>query len=389
MKKILLKSRFDGLALHQLYNELINHPPINYEIVKNRETKNHPLTKSISKYQNNLYRKFIYHTGGLPYIITQLRETKSDYSNFDLVYAVQHIINTEKPWVTDFEFSTALSGYCDLRFCKNIIAKKLGDKSCKAILPWSEWSKKTLLCAMNCKQFEEKIQVVRFSVHPKKNINIRRNNSKIRILFLGSANIANMLSFEYKGIYETVLAFQKLEKKFDNLELIIRSGVPKELKQLIKNSKNIHLIEKHISKEQLEELFLTTDIFPHPGCETLNVSDLEAMSYGIPVIRPALFNIPESIKNMENGLLLDIPLKENLYGKCSIPKEYSSSYIKTIRKIRPQITEKLVNAMQILIEDESFRKRLGQNAKKTIDEGELSMKKRNDILKKIFDNVTS
>jgi glycosyltransferase involved in cell wall biosynthesis len=388
MKKILLKSKFQGLPIHRLYNELVKNPPNDYKIIKTKEYKEHPLTKSISKHHNNFYKEFMYHTGGLPYTITQMLKTKSDYSDVDLVYAVQHIMNTKKPWITDLEFSDALAGYCSLTFCKNIITKQLMAKSCKAILPWSNWAKKTLLCSIDCKKFEEKIQVVRFTVPPKK-INVKKNKSKIRILFLGSGNIANMLSFEYKGMHETVLAFQKLEKKFDNIELIIRSSVPKEIKHMIKENKNIQIIENPITEEQLKELFLTTDIFPHPGCETLNFSDLEAMSYGIPVIRPALFNIPEAIKNMENGLLLDVPLKENLYGKCGIPKEHSFSYIKTIRKIRPQMAEGLANAIQILIENESLRKRLSQNAKKTIDEGEFSMKRRNEKLKKIFDYATS
>ena len=389
MKNVILKTRFRGGVLHALYNELIKNPPDNYRFTVSDASKKSPLTKITSKYDSYLYKQLLYHFGALPYFLVQLTGSPVRYENCDLIYAAQHLIKTEKRWVVDLEFANALAAYCNMNLCTNIISKKLKTKECKAILPWSEWGKNTLLDSINCKDFKDKIRVVRYTVVPKHKNRIKEDKSVIRMLFLGSINQCALKREQFKGIYENVEAFIDLQKKYDNLELVIRSVVPSEIKEKARKYPNIKILEKHLTHMELEQLFTSCDIFPHAGFEALNISILEAMSYGLPVIATSLYNIPEAIKHMKNGMLIDLPNPSSFFTKHKTPNEHSKSVIHSIKKLRPFMVDKIKECMKLLIEDSSLRHRIGKEAAMTIENGEFSIKNRSELLKDILDNATS
>ena len=388
MKTVFLKPRFKGLRLHSLYEELVKHPPDDYSIIVSKNYQKSPYTKVTSKHHNYLYKQLIYNFGSLPYIISQLRESSIPYENYDLIFASQHVLNSKKPWLTDLEFSNALTGYCNLTLCKNVISKKLNSKSCKAILPWSKWAENTLLKALDCKNFENKINVVRYTVSPKTKPRSIKKDEKIRILFMGSNNPANIHSFEFKGLYETIDAFIELQRKYDNLELVVRSIVPSDIKKKVKKFSNIKIIEESLSERDLEKLYQSSDIFPHSGFEVMNLSVLEAMSYGIPVIATSLYNTPEAIQHMKNGILIELPNPRLFYTKHDTPNDFSKSFLNHMRALRPYMREKLVKYMALIIGDSALRHKIGREAELTIREGEFSLKKRNSLLKTIFDEAT-
>jgi glycosyltransferase involved in cell wall biosynthesis len=389
LKNIVLKTRFQGGALHGLYNELIKNPPDNYKFVKSESSQKSPLLKITFQHDNNLYKRFLYHFGSLPYFLAQLRGPNIKYDNCDLIYAAQHLIKTEQSWVVDLEFANALAAYCSMDLFKNIISKKLKSNGCKAILPWSEWGKTTLVNSIDCDEFKDKIHVVRYTVPIKHTNRIKENKSTIRVLFLGSINQCGFMRESYKGLYENVEAFIELQKKYDGLELIIRSSVTTEIRERVKKFPNIKILDTPLSDAELEQLYASSDLFPHSGYEALNLSILEAMSYGLPVIATSLYNIPEAIKHMKNGLLIDLPNTDLFYTKNKTPNEYSNPPVKAMTKLRPFMIEKIKESMKLLIEDSSLRQKIGREAAMTIEKGEFSIKHRNDVLKEIFDSATS
>ena len=151
---------------------------------------------------------------------------------------------------------------------------------------------------------------------------------------------------------------------------------------------NIKIIDSPLSSSQLEELYRSADIFPHIGYEALNLSTLEAMSYGIPVIATNLYNIPEAITHMKNGMLIDLPDSKSLYTKNGCPNEYSNPPIQIIKKFRSSVIEKTKDCMRMLIEDSSLRHNIEKEASETIKSGEFSIQHRNYLLKEIFDEAT-
>ena len=389
VKNIVLKTRFRGAPLHALYNELMQSPPENYKFIKTEISEKSPLIKITFQYDNNIYKRVLYHFGSLPYFLVQLSGSNIKYQNCDLIFAAQHLIKTEQPWVVDLEFANALTAYCSLDLSKNVISKKLKSRECKAVLPWSKWGANTLLNSIDCKEFKNKIHVVRYTVPPKHNNGIKKDKSMIRMLFVGSINKCSAMRERYKGIYENVEAFIELQKKYDGLELIIRSTVTPEIKEKTKKYPNIKILDVPLTDLELSQLYASADIFPHSGYEALNLSILEAMSYGLPVIATSLYNIPEAITHMKNGMLIDLPKPDLFYTKNKTPNEYSNPPVHAMRKLRPFMVDKIKECMKLLIEDASLREKLGKEAMLTIESGEFSIKRRNALLKEIFDDATS
>ena len=387
MKNVVLKTRFKGVLLHRLYNEMFNNPPIGYKFIVPQNIKKSPLTKVTFQINNNFYKKALYQFGALPYLSMQLKGKKTDYDKCDLIFSAQHLIKTKKPWIVDLEFVNALAGYCNIYWVKKLISKTLRTNECKYILPWSNWGANTVLNSIDCTGFKDKIKVVRYTVSPKKIEKIQKK-SNIRMLFVGSINQCGKMREMYKGLHENVEAFIQIQHKYDNLEFVIRSSVPTEIRERISKYPNIKIIDKLLSPIELEELYLSADIFPHVGYEALNLSTLEAMSYGIPIIVSNLYNIPEAVTHMKNGILIDLPDPKLLYTKNGCPNEYANPPIDVIKKFRSTIVEKTKESMIKLIEDTSFRHSITKEAIKTISHGEFSMQYRNSLLKEIFDEST-
>jgi glycosyltransferase involved in cell wall biosynthesis len=366
---------------------MIKNPPSDYKIIAPNNIEKSPLTKVTFQIDSNLYKRFLYQFGAFPYIYTQMTGKNIDYDNCGLIFAAQHLIKTEKPWVVDLEFVNALAGYCNIYWVKNIIAKKLRSRECKAILPWSNWGADTVRNSIDCIGFKDKIKVVRYTVSPK-NIEKDPKKSGIRMLFVGSINQCGRMREMYKGLYENIEAFIQLQDKYDDLELVIRSSVTPEVRAKVSKYPNIKIIDSPLSYSQLEELYHSADVFPHIGYEALNLSTLEAMSYGIPVIATNLYNIPEAITHMKNGMLIDLPDPTLLYTKNGCPNEYANPPIKIMKRFRSAVIEKTKNCMKMLIEDSSLRYNIGREAAQSIKSGEFSMQHKNSILKEIFDEAT-
>lgn len=389
MKKVFLKTRFTGIPLHSLYNDIIVNPPKNYEITTSKLDNINKLTYVANKSQNFISKSIVYYFGGLPYVFAQTRQKLKRYEKYDLIFASQHVINADQPWIVDFEFANALSGYSDITFCKQLILKRLKSKNCKFVLPFSRWAEDTLRKSFDCNDINDKIRILRPTVIQKQKNKIKKDNSTLRILFVGSANPANLKDYEFKGIIETIDAFINLQKKYDNLELVLRSKISPHIREKIKKYPNIKVIEKILTSAELDKLYRSADIFSHIGFLNLNATIFEAMSYGIPVIAISLFNIPELISNMKNGILFEIQNPNDFYTKNGCPKDFSYSFIKNMRKLRSIMTEKLEKAFTMLIEDKTLREKISIEASKSFESGEFSITNRNKIIKEVFDNATN
>jgi glycosyltransferase involved in cell wall biosynthesis len=237
---------------------------------------------------------------------------------------------------------------------------------------------------MNCHSFKEKIEVVHFGMEPK-NFLKKKDDNKVRILFVGSTNQFNYLIFEWKGGFEVVEAFLELNKKYDNLELVIASWVPPEIRKKCFENPNIK-IRFPLSEQELTFVYASTDIFLYPTYMNLSQAILEAMSFELPVVTSNIYDIPEAIENMKSGVLLDCP-NLPLYLWNGTPN-HNDENLPQIRHVRPWRVKQIVEKLALLIEDDSLRRKIGRNARQLIESGEFSIKNRNEKLKRIFDEAT-
>lgn len=383
-KNILLKPRFKGWGLHSLYSELIDYPPSGFKIHFPNEVANFALHSIDNRSTNPIFKEFFFHTKSIPYILAQ-KFSKYDFRQYDLIYASQHVLfDSSKPWIADLEFANSLSAYGSLALVKKIIQKALEHRKCKFIMPWSEWSKKTLLVSLDCNKFKEKIKVIHYTVRPKNFL--KKKHEEVNILLVGSSNPMNIQNIQYKNIKEVILAFNEICKKYSDVTLTIRSFLSPELKQLANKNKRIEIIDYFITKEELHDLYLNADIFALPSHETCGISLLDAMSFGLPVISMNIYDIPEIITHMKNGLLIEPSRQIKYYTNTGIPYDYSKQFMEGMKNDSEYITNQLIKNFSKLVEESSLRIRLGNGAKQIIDSGLLSIEKRNEDLRQIFES---
>ncbi|MBT0158827.1 glycosyltransferase family 4 protein [Candidatus Bathyarchaeota archaeon A05DMB-2] len=402
MKYVFLKGRSEGGLPHSLYRELLRFPPDGYRIfTRNAENTGMKQLTPFSKKQQLFYdlnRKL----RGVTYdrlwreartlFYMGLKETQRPRlpagRKIDLVFSSQQLLFAEMPWVADFEYADALVDYGDIRLARRFIQKALRSRYCKKIMPWSEWSKRTLLRSMDCGSFREKIEVVHLGVAAKNFIK-KTDKEKLRFLFVGSTNRLNYLNFEWKGGFEAAEAFVELSKKYDGLELVLRSWVPPEIKEKYGDKAGIIIIDNPLSEEDLASLYVSSDILLFPSHLNLGMAILEAMSYELPVIAIDVYDVSEALKDMKTGVLIKPPPNVNYYTWNGAANHQDNTLLPRIRQFRPWIVKRIVEKTSLLIEDASLRRRIGREAREETDRGEFSLTKRNAKLKTIFDEATA
>jgi len=333
-------------------------------------------------------RKLWHELKTLQYIgIRKLQNLKTSQKlKADLVYASQQLLFADFPWIVDFEYANALINYGDIKLAKRFVKKALSSRYCMRILPWSDWAKRTLFRSLDCDSFEEKIETLHFAVSPK-NVITKKDKDKVRLLFVGSINLFNLYNFEWKGGFEVIESFLKLNKKYENLELIIRSWIPPEIREKCANKQNIKILSSILPENELAQLYASSDIFLFPSYLNLGMAILEAMSYELPVVAVNLYDIPEAVQNMKTGILLNPPLNAPFYLWNDAPNHYARELLQKIRQARPWMVNQIVEKTSLLIENNSLRESIGRNARRLVEEGEFCIKRRNEKLKKIFDEA--
>jgi glycosyltransferase involved in cell wall biosynthesis len=402
MKTVYLRGRSEGGVVYAVYKDLLKQPPDGYQFitgnlqeqqavpVSNLSMRRQLVYRFDKKLTNRLSTRRIWEEARtVSYIgLKRIQGIRSTFEvNADLVYSSQQLTLAKMPWVVDFEFANALVDYGDIRLGRRFVQKALTTKCCKKIMPWSYWAERTLLRSMNCDAFKDKIKTVHFAVTPRDFVKKKENN-KVRLLFVGSINELNFLNFEWKGGYEAVEAFAELNKKYDGIELVIRSWVPPEIAAKSTDNLNIKIVHSRLTDEALRNLYASSDIFLFPAHLNLGAVTLEAMSYELAVVTRKLYNVTEAVKDMETGILLSPLPQLPYYIWNGAPNHHDPNLLLGIRKYRPLLVKQIVEKTSLLIENASLRRRIGREARRLIVEGDFSTKNRDKTLKRIFDEAT-
>jgi glycosyltransferase involved in cell wall biosynthesis len=406
MRTVYLKGRSRGGPFHSLYRELIDFPPEEYCFLSEKpkslrpQSLNYGLTRNqqmIMRFDRKLRGSTVTwgvwnETKTIGYILVKkLRDRKFKTlpeAQANLIYCSQQLLFAELPWVVDVEYANGLVGGNEIKVVRRIVQKCLASKHCKKVIPWSNWARRTLYSSMNCDSFKEKIETVHFGMRPKKMIK-KKVDDKVSLLFVGSINLANAFTFEGKGGVEAIQAFLELRKKYDKVELVVRSWVPPEIRAKYANNPDIRILDSPLRKEELARLYASSDIFLFPSHLNLGMAILEAMSYELPVIARRIFDIPEAVEDMRTGLLLEPLPTLPYYMWNGAPNSINSRFLEGVHKYRRQLVNQIVEKTSLLIEDAPLMRRLGRQARASIEEGKFSIKNRNAQLKRIFDEAVS
>ena len=376
---------------HSFLTQLINTPPEGYEFVSPPTSFDKvisPLIKNNFVYftlQRSLLEKIVPMHLIKAYIEGHLKKTPPD---IDLTYSIGHAIYRREPWVVELEWVTQLFGYqpAHLKRYRKSVEKLLVSNACKKIICWSELSKNTVLFNLNRQLIEHKVVIVPHAVN-KKDFIKQPSTDKVKLLFVGSANIAG--DFELKGGKEALEAFVSLRQKYSNLEMVVRSDMPDKIKTKYTGINGLRIIDKIIPWHEMEHEFKTADIFLFPGHHTPFMSLLDAMSYELPIVTTNAYANAELVADGQTGLIINCSTKIPYYLDKYLPDGSTPKFRNAIKALDNEVVAELVAKTSLLIENTELRRKMGKAGRDEIEQGRFSIRNRNEKLKRIFDEATN
>lgn len=375
--------------VHSLLRELVNYPPQGYEFVYPEPSVDRFFT-FISELRFS-YLMEVFLEEGFPLVLIKSyldKFLKKPPNGVDLTYSFEHLVFREEPWVLHTgDFTNFIGGdFARFKRYKKIIERVLSSRYCKAILCQSFHVKKLFLLNLDCSKFMDKLFVVHIAVRSKDFIK-RYNDDKVKLLFVNSANTPGQ--FEAKGGLLALEAFNILCSKYDNIELVIRSDVSNDVTKKYSGLGNVRFIEKIIPWKELEREFMTADIFFLPSHHTPGQVILDAMSYELPIITTDSYANSELVEEGKTGFL--IKKSEHVpYYRGHVPNiNFTRTFMRSIKKVDPEVVGDLVKKTSVLIEDATLRRDMGRAARWEVERGKFSIEQRNEKLKRIFDQAVA
>jgi len=139
----------------------------------------------------------------------------------------------------------------------------------------------------------------------------------------------------------------------------------------------------------LEQEFKSADIFLLPAHSSQDVAVLDAMSYELPVITTDVWANPEFVEDGTTGFVIKKSDKLSYYIENFILTSSLFRRSEAYKTADPRMVEELVAKTSALIENQELRRRMGKAGRKEIEAGKFSIGKRNEKLKRIFDEATA
>jgi glycosyltransferase involved in cell wall biosynthesis len=375
--------------IHSAYRSLISNPPEGYTFVGNTASAKRNFIDHFkkSKVMRRFYRIFLKMSGTTK--ILDLVNKEKEIDEAQIVYSFGTFYKGDKPFILDMlDVPYSLSGNDPELFKKNKLAieEYLSKNNCiKIICPHESlfnFMKKNFP-----RKISKKLVLIRQALSPVpyiENKNKFNKNKKIRLLFMGSIN--NPQDFYPKGGLEAIRAFEKISKEY-KVELVLRCKIPEEIKKMIFGSKNIICIEEKISFEELINIYTSSDILLMPYHYYMLMATLEAMYFGIPPIVLDTYAAKDFVKNNYNGFIIKPSDKIKDYSAENYPAvTRTKKFIDQLWNFDEALINRIVNKLRLLIENPILRKKMSENAKKTIKD-KFSIEIRNKKLKRILDEI--
>jgi glycosyltransferase involved in cell wall biosynthesis len=406
-RKMSKKIYFDHhFGMHSSFREITDYPPKGYEYVLPNSTWDKVFDRTVRRnefiYSNFLFIKIIGKLVAPRLFKARLdRLFKKPPEETDLIFAMDHTIMWQKPWIILIGWPQMLTGQDPRKLAKyrKGIEKQFTSIYCRKVIAWCELDKKAIELNFDCSRFRDKIEVVPLAIHPQEFIKIY-NKDIVRLLFVGTVNptrgiiskkmgTLQFFEFDGKGGREIMEAFNILRQKYSNIELVIRASIPTEMKKKYADYQNIKFIEEILPREQLDQEFMKADIFVYPTKQmTPWGAFLEAMSFELPIVTTDVYANNELVQDGITGLLVKGPKVFPYYWKNLLPAFGSplhQDYMQGMTAIDSTVISDLVDKISCLIENTEFRRKLGKAGRQAVEKGKHSIESRNKQLQRIFD----
>lgn len=336
----------------------------------------------VKKNSNLLYNIF-YHTYMSNFFdfigVIQILKTKTKY---DYCISYNRFIKSNKPYFIILENPTALYHYrLDRKngiYAKKIIKKYLEDKKLKAIIPISK----------ACEKSFEKVIGIRtnklFQIYPlikncEKNV-IKISKDRLKCLYISS-------NFELKSGIE-ILEVAKKIPEIDFTIVTLVKNLNKEIFLRIEKLENVKLLDFTLSKEELNQLYLTSQILLHvTRQDSFPLVVLEAIKRGLVILATDIYAIPEMVEDGINGYLIEP--KYRFFNKDNTPNQKVWDNRKNTiysKYIDNNIIEFLFQKLKFLNNNRDILEKMMKNSYKFSKEKfgeEILVKKWEELIEKI------
>ena len=343
---------------------------------------------------------------GLSRAMSRLAGGKStadrDSKGFDVFHSAGHsmienipwILKNDVHWVVDFEHAASLFGYYGdwrrrvyKKSAQLILEKQLASGYCRKLLPWTEAGRSSLQNIIKSKEIEAKTEALRLAIRPSppRPKDIEKHDT-VRILFVGSANFQG--EFWSKGGLEVLESFRLLREQFgQKVELVFRCWMPDELKAKYGSMVGIRTSCDLLPRDEFDKLFWGSDIFLFPAHNSPGLAFLDAMRFGLPVVGKDLWANRETIEDGVTGFLVKPSEKIPYLLPGNLPNwgGDDTDFLSYMKTRDDRVIGDLVERLSRLVESENLRKKMGAAGRKEVEEGRASIKNRNIMLRRIYE----
>jgi len=372
---------------HAFGKQLSTFPPTGYEFITAR-TPQEKLFDTVSHFDIGRFLlrsvDLVLPTG---LVKTWVEKWNKPPAHSKLTYACDHLVFRPEPWIMEVEYASLVLGIDPkhLKRFKRTMERMLASPYCKRILCWAETGRRSLLHDLDSREFHDKIEVVHYAI-PARSFVKEYRNEKVSLLFVGSGTSKG--GFDYRGGREVMATFALLHQRYDNLEMVVRSDVPKDIKVRYEKIDGLRFMEKMVSQEELEREFLSADVFIIPSHNTSPMIMLDAMSYELPIVTIDTWANPEMVEDGKTGLVAQSSGRlPYYYADTCQPNWAAAEFKKTMLTPDPHVVDDLASKVSMLIENAELRRKMGKAARWEVENGKFSLKKMNEKLGHIFDKA--
>ena len=376
--------------MRQEFADLIRHPPEGYRFVES-PTAAEGLVQRLGRYSLS------YHAHWTLQRLLPVNLLKPYWEQFkrlpqdvDLTYAVLHPVFRHEPWVLDMRLEQPhllVGSEAVFQRWKGLLRRPLTSPFCRKIIFELEAGRQAFLQRLRWPGLERKCSVVHSAIPPRPVAKTRQANG-VNLLFVNSANINAEDHFYAHGGRIVLEAFLQLRKRYEDVSLVIRSNLPREIGAGFAGVPNLRIIDTVIPWEQLEREFESADIFVYPTHVTPSIVFLDAMSYELPIVTTDVWGNPELVQDGRTGLLVHHP-QARRYTEGFVVHFDGPEFRRVTATVDPALVEAVAEKVSVLIDNPELRRKLGSEGRHEVEEGQFSIEQRNRRLKEVLDEASA
>lgn len=315
---------------------------------------------------------------------------------WDLYHAVGGAHPYPEPWVVSFESVLDFFGYArhakveieergPLRYAR----RKLLSPWCRRLMPWTDAARRSVLATFPdaAEALDAKTTVVPLAIRAGPEPPPREPGRTPRILFVASKNFPGDFVAN-KGGNLALEAFAELRRRGVEAEMAVRALVPPDLRARFEGTPGLRILDGMLSDKELRGLYHGSDVFLFTGHHTPGMVILEGMRAGLPVVCTDVWANREIVEDGRTGLVVPKPAHVPYLTPTLAPNwSHEPDFLEAIQRDTAPTVRALADALARLAGDAPLRRRMGEAARAEIRDGRFSIQRRNETLRRIYDDA--